>query len=80
MGKISTDAQNPQGGNAEVPVAYVQLVPLAQAGEGQQAQSWVPFSFECHRARWTGHDLGRQEIECAACHALHWREELTPLW
>ena len=54
----------------------MQLVPLAQAGEGQQAQSRVPLSFECHRARWTGHDLGRQEIECAACHALHWREEL----
>jgi len=54
----------------------VQLVPLAQAGEGQQAQSRVPLPFECHRARWTGHDLGRQEIECAACHALHWREEL----
>jgi len=53
----------------------MQLVPLAQEPEIQQARSRVPLSFVSQRARWTGHDLGRVDIRCTGCNALHWTAE-----
>jgi len=63
-------------GIAAVPADAMQLVPLAQAEEVYMVQPQIPLSFLCHRARWTGHDLGRLDARCTACHALHWTEEL----
>ena len=63
-------------GIAAVPADAMQLVPLAQAEEVYMVQPQVPLSFLCQRARWTGHDLGRLDARCTACHALHWTEEL----
>ena len=57
------------------PANDMRLVPLAQAPEGQPAHTWVPLSFVCQRARWTGHDLGRLDIRCTRCDALHWTAE-----
>ena len=63
-------------GIAAVSADAMQLVPLAQAEEVYMVQPQIPLSFWCHRARWTGHDLGRLDARCTACHALHWTEEL----
>ena len=53
----------------------MRLVPLAQAPEVQPAHTQVPLSFVCHRARWTGHDLGRLDIRRTGCDALDWTAE-----
>jgi len=54
-----------------------ELVPLAlpQGNQGRQVQSRVPLSFVSQRARWTNHNLGRLDIRCTGCDALHWTAE-----
>ena len=54
-----------------------QPVPQAPISEVQRAQSRVPLSFSCQRARWRGHDIGRMDIRCTGCNALHWIREST---
>ena len=43
--------------------------------EGRQLQ--VPLSFLDQCAKWTGHDLGRIDIRCTDCKALHRLRELS---
>jgi len=59
----------------EAPANDIQLVHLAQALEVQPAESRMPLSFVSNRARWTGHDLGRLDIRCSGCNAMHWTAE-----
>ena len=59
------------------PAAIMPVVPLAPVREVQQAQSRVPLSFGCQRARWTVHNLGGMDIRCTGCKALHWASEST---
>ena len=54
----------------------MELVPLAQGPEVQQAEPAVPLSFVCQRARWRAHDLKGLDIRCTWCKALHWEAEL----
>jgi len=54
----------------------MELVPLAQAPEVQQAEPAVPLSFGCQRARWTAYDLKGLDIRCTWYKALHCEAEL----
>ena len=53
----------------------MQLIPLAAGlgGEGRRLQ--VPLCFLDQRGRWRGHDLGRMDIRCTDCNAMHWTAE-----
>jgi len=53
----------------------MQLIPLAPGLRGEGRQLRVPLSFVDQRARWTGHDLGRLDIRCTGCNAMHWTAE-----
>ena len=53
------------------PIQPAQLERMA----GQQRQHRAPLLFRCQQARWTSHDLGRLDIRCTGCNALHWTAE-----
>ena len=67
-----------RAGIVAAPAPEMGQVPLAlpDGNEGQGAQSRVPLSFQCQRARWTAHDLQRLDIRCTWCKGLHWEAEL----
>ena len=46
-----------------------------RVGDGRQLR--VPLSFLNQRARWRDHNLGRMDIRCTGCNALHWTKDLT---
>ena len=53
----------------------MERIPLAPGPIREGRQLRVPLSFVDQRAKWTGHDLGRMDIRCTACKALHWVRE-----
>ena len=52
-----------------------QLVLFAPRPGDEGRQLRVPLSFMEQRTKWKGHDLGRMDIRCTGCKALHWTKE-----
>ena len=52
------------------------LAPPAGGGERRQERGiQLPLGFIDQRAKWITHDLGRMDIRCSGCQALHWVSE-----
>ena len=60
---------------AVAPAVNMGLIPLAPGPVREGRQLRVPLSFLDQRAKWTDHDLGRMDIRCTGCKALHWGRE-----
>jgi len=56
----------------------MQLIPLPAGLRGEGRRLRVPLSFLDQRGRWRGHDLGRMDIRCTDCNAMHWTAESSP--
>ena len=62
---------------AGVQAVSTELVPSVQGPVREGRQLRAPLSFVDQRSRWTRHDLGRMDIRCNGCNALHWTRELS---
>ena len=60
------EAEPPEDGNLD----------LQAPGEAEdQGQVQVPLAFLAQQDKWTSHELGRMNIKCRGCQALHWASE-----
>ena len=66
-----------RAGVAMAPASNIGQIPpaLPQDNDGLRVQSRVPMFFICQRAKWVGHDLGRLDVRCTGCNAMHWTAE-----
>jgi len=55
----------------------LELVALAAGLGGEGRRFRVPLSFLDQRGRWRGQDLGRMDIRCTACNAVHLTAEVS---
>ena len=75
IGKIQTTARERRAALALQRNNYDNQAPLIP--EGQQAQIQLPLAFVQNQAKWANYELGRMNIKCTGCQALHWACETS---
>jgi len=63
-----SEVVHPQQGNDEA-------VQIPHMADNHQVHGHAPLAFLSQQAKWTSHDLGRMNIQCTGCRALHWTSE-----
>ena len=76
---MQTAVRMARNGIAGAPAINLEQIPLAPDPVREGRRLRVPLSFLDQRAKWKSHDLGRMDIRCTGCKALHWLRESSVL-